>query len=635
MPTNPWNISGTVAVGDVVYQVAGADRTVARADASDSAKRPPLGVVCGISGSTALVACNGEIATGLSGLTAGTVYWLGSVGAMVTTQPASNAYIVGVGVSETELLVGYTQDVTGAGGTGGGTVTSVTIASGGNLDVSGNPITTSGNYIVNSTFDYNVAIASGGTGATTATTAYNNLLSAFTTPGSMVYGYATPFNPPEPTPLAWLAPSTADQLLYSTVSGPAWQSKGLSSFTLAAGDNVSVSDGTITTSGTATVSIELPAVLSAPEGTGLTSTTEEGSLLYGNSAGAYTSQNVFQFLRNRIVNGTMMVRQRGITSVGSNGSYPIDRFYYSITIASSVATLAGSALAPTSTALIPYNPYSLLYTVNFAATAAANETASINYKAEGNFVADMDFGLASAKTITLSFWVRAAVAGTYCVSFRNAALNRSYVATYTAAATGWEQKVITINADTTGTWLKENNTGLILTWDLGSGSNFRTTGNSWQSGNYLCTSDQVNVVGTSGSYLNITLVQLELGSIATPFAIRPYYDELKYCQRYYLALIGTGAVDSAIGIAVGQNTSQVQAMFKFPVPMVTGPTSLGLTSGTWETYYSTYSAITGSATPVSNYNFSRVPQVAVSVTGRNYLICLYLANSSGFFSAEL
>ena len=118
---NPYTISGAVSVGDAVYLTSAL--TVARADADNAAARPPIGVVAGISGSTASVAASGAVASGLSGLTAGAVYWLSTTpGQMTTTEPGTNAYVMGVAISDTQMLVGSVPvDLAGSGGGGGST----------------------------------------------------------------------------------------------------------------------------------------------------------------------------------------------------------------------------------------------------------------------------------------------------------------------------------------------------------------------------------------------------------------------------------------------------------------------------------------------------------------------------------
>ncbi len=168
-PVLPWTISGSVEVGDVVYQVSGANKTIARASASDLSKRPPIGVVLGISNGTADVAVHGEKISGVSGLVAGTTYWLGADGAVVDAKPGSNAYVVGVALSSTEFLVDVlSADISATGGAGGG-VTSVGIGSAdASLATSGGPITSAGDITVNLS---TVAVADGGTGLTSASEA--------------------------------------------------------------------------------------------------------------------------------------------------------------------------------------------------------------------------------------------------------------------------------------------------------------------------------------------------------------------------------------------------------------------------------------------------------------------------------
>ena len=152
---------------------------------------------------------------------------------------------------------------------------------------------------------------------------------------------------------------------------------------------------------------------------------------------------------------------------------------------------------------------------------------------EGLNISDLDWG-SNAKTITLSFWVRSSLTGTFAGRLANSASNRSYVFTYSiSSANTWEQKTVTITGDTTGTWLTTNGVGIAVWFDLGSGSNYQTTAGSWQAGNYAATSSSTSVVGTNGATFYLTGVQLEVGSTATSFDYRPYGTELQLCQRYY------------------------------------------------------------------------------------------------------
>jgi hypothetical protein len=197
---------------------------------------------------------------------------------------------------------------------------------------------------------------------------------------------------------------------------------------------------------------------------------------------------------------------------------------------------------------------------------------SIDQYIEGLNCTDLGFGAANAATVTVSFWVRASVTGTYSVALTNSAINRSYVATYTiSAADTWEYKTLTIAGDTSGTWLTTNGTGILIRFPLGAGSNFQTTAGSWQAGNYYTTSATTNLTATTGATFYITGVQLEVGSVATPFERRPYGLELMLCQRYFQK----GQIMNSGNI----NASAVYSGYSsFPVEMRAAPT---MTSGTY------------------------------------------------------
>ena len=298
-------------------------------------------------------------------------------------------------------------------------------------------------------------------------------------------------------------------------------------------------------------------------------------------------------LKNRIINGAMTVSQRGSTSTTVSAyAYGVDRFgAYESTSATSV-TATQSSTAPAGFI------NSLLYTVGTGGTATAAQVAYIRTKIEGFNIADLGWGTADAKTITLSFWVRSSLTGTYCVSLTNNAQNRSYVSTYTiSVANTWEQKSITIAGDTSGTWLTDNSVGIELGFNLGSGSNSNTTANAWGAGNYSNTSAQANLIGTSSATFYITGVQLELGSTATPFERRLYNQELANCQRYYYRITAT-APYQLYGSGFAETSTQSYAFVKFPVTMRTNPTALE-SSGTNSNYWIIFTnqSTTATATP--------------------------------------
>ncbi len=895
-PVLPWAISGTVNVGDVVYQVSGADRTVARASASDSSKRPPIGVVIGKSNSTVDVAVHGEKIAGLSGLVAGTTYWLGADGALVDTRPASNAYVVGLALSSSELLVDVTSAEINASGGGGGGVTSAGIGSAdASFATSGGPVTGSGSIDVTLN---TVAVADGGTGLTSAAEAGAMLVASGS--GAYVSQNVSPFQrnrlingahmvsqrnadtPVQPnqnvyTTDRWVGGSNMLNSVYFDGSGDylgvadniafdlaaqnftieAWfniaalpssgagyglvaQWKGGASLSLGWLCSLYNNAGTYqlffaySTTGTNTVSLPVN-MSSAPvvgtwyhvafvrsgnnflvflNGTQVGVTQTLNATVFNavtelwigaqNNDGAGTPANVMNgYISNlRIVKGTAVYTsnftpsqipltaiantslltcaastmsdlsannftvtpagnaavnalnpfrnflagrmqgwsnyfdgsgdylsvprvldtsgdvtiecwvylsanptataawiinqylaadagrmtlyitssrtvgmQFGATAVtgttaialntwnhlawvrsGSaannfklyiNGVFDAQNTYTGSftntpmtiggepTVANSwlngyisnVRVLEGTALytsnfTPLTTPLVPVantslltcgseifqdksqnnftitpvgnaavsslNPFtaqaptgsvaSLRWSVTSAASALATQYAQVQQRIEGTSVYDFAWGSASAKAVTLSFWVRSPVTGTYCASIQNAAQNRSYVAEYTvSAANTWEKKVISIAGDTSGTWPTTTSESMRVAFDVGSGANFNTTAGAWQAGNYSRTTNQTNFIGTAlsaGVQSNdfaISNVQLELGSVATPFEFRPMQAEVALCQRYYARLRSLSGNYVAFGAGHAQSANGTTLYMSFPQVMRSAP----------------------------------------------------------------
>jgi hypothetical protein len=264
-----------------------------------------------------------------------------------------------------------------------------------------------------------------------------------------------------------------------------------------------------------------------------------------NAAGGNTAQingmtptaDSLQGFRNRIINGGMQVNQRGgiISATGLANTYGVDRFAIRTTSGSAVVSMQQSTVAPVGF----YN--SLLCTVTTAdASLAANDLTVLHQKIEGVNVVDLGWGTANAQPVTISFQVRSNVTGTYGVGVQNSDSNRSYPSTFTInAADTWETKTLTIPGDTTGTWnIGTTSTALYLFFSLSAGSDFTGgTTNAWNAADRRGASGQVNWAATLNNTFYITGVQLETGSVATPFERRPYGTELALCQRYYQILI--------------------------------------------------------------------------------------------------
>jgi hypothetical protein len=241
------------------------------------------------------------------------------------------------------------------------------------------------------------------------------------------------------------------------------------------------------------------------------------------------------FLRNKLINGAMEIDQRngGASSTVNNtvGGYYLDRWYAENNSGSGVFTIQQVSDAPASFV------NSLKITTTTAdATLNATDRALVAQKIEGFNVIDLAFGSASARTVTLSFWCKSSIIGTFGGILGNNAATRSYPFTYTiSSANVWEYKTIVVLGETTGAWLTNNGTGLIIIWGLGVGSTYSAAAGSWAAGQYLSANGSINVLGTLSATWQITGVQLEIGSVATPFERRLYPQELAMCQRYFEA----------------------------------------------------------------------------------------------------
>lgn len=238
--------------------------------------------------------------------------------------------------------------------------------------------------------------------------------------------------------------------------------------------------------------------------------------------------------RNKIINGKMVISQRGTNFPAISGAFGLDRWSLNGVLGSAVVTMSQQADGPSSA---PEFRNSLRVAVTTADTSiAAGEIVMVSQSIEGYNIHDL-----VGRTFTLSFWVRSSKTGTHCVAMRNVGTNRSYVATYTvSAANTWERKTITVTGGliTAGTWDYTNSVGLYLNFVLSAGSTYQTTAGAWQTGNFMATSGQVNCMDTVGNVFALTGVQLEVGSVASPFEHRPFSYEYALCQRYFEASDG-------------------------------------------------------------------------------------------------
>jgi hypothetical protein len=289
--------------------------------------------------------------------------------------------------------------------------------------------------------------------------------------------------------------------------------------------------------------------------------------------------NITEGFKNRIINGDMRIDQRnaGASVTPSTGTYTLDRWQGFSSQASkfTVQQNAGSVTPPAG-----FTNY-LGCTSSSAYTVGASEVFMVRQFIEGFNVADLGFGTANAKTVTLSFWVRSSLTGTFGGALQNdnALSNRSYPFSYTiTAANTWEQKSITVAGDTTGTWRTTTAAGLTVGFSLGTGSTLSGTAGAWAGSNFLSATGATSVVGTSGATFYITGVQLEEGSVATEFDRLPYGTQLALCQRYYWkSWVGgstpSGAILATSGMQGIITTGMINGSFIIPVEMRATPTS--------------------------------------------------------------
>ena len=273
--------------------------------------------------------------------------------------------------------------------------------------------------------------------------------------------------------------------------------------------------------------------------------------------------------RNKIINGNMRIDQRNSgSSVTADNSFAVDRFVFR-TVGGGAITAQQSTTAPSGFV----NSYSI--TVSTAdSSIASTDNYQLVHRIEGNNTADLMFGTSSAKTVTLSFWVRSSVTGTFGGNLQNNAADRSYVFQYTInTADTWEYKTITVAGDTSGTWLTTNAAGVCVTWDLGSGTDFEGTANSWNAANKRRASGNVQLIGQANATLFLTGVQLEVGEKATPFEHRSYSDELARCHRYYYKIGPSDGTDT-FGPVFTDSATASYLNNVFPVPMRADPTAL-------------------------------------------------------------
>jgi len=318
---------------------------------------------------------------------------------------------------------------------------------------------------------------------------------------------------------------------------------------------------------------------------------ESGAALNNIGAGNITpaflnTQAQYTGFKNRLINGNMTISQRNGTSsvTPTDGQYTLDRWvtYLTQTSKFTVQQDAGAVTPPAG-----FTDY-LGVTSTSAYSVVSGDVFLLSQIIEGFNIADLGWGTASASPVTLSFWVRSSLTGTFGGSIRNAAGNQNYPFSYTvSSANTWTSISVTIPAPTTGSsWNTTNGQGMFVVFSLGSGSTFSGTANAWSSSNFYSVTGATSVVGTNGATFYITGVQLEKGSTATSFDYRPYGTELALCRRYFARYFqNTNGIagDSAVFNMANWNGTEAYGANWFQVSMRAAPSFSfsSLTDFTW------------------------------------------------------
>ena len=275
--------------------------------------------------------------------------------------------------------------------------------------------------------------------------------------------------------------------------------------------------------------------------------------------------------KNRIINGEMDIDQRNagasVTATTSN-PYLVDRW---CAVASQNSKYTAQQNAASVARPAGFTNY-LGATSSSAYTVLTADYFALQQIIEGLNLSDLGWGTANASAVTLSFWVRSSLTGTFGGSLTNNGSTRSYPFSYTiSSANTWEQKIITIAGDTSGTWLTTNGVGIRLGFGLGVGATYSGTAGVWSGSNFVSATGATSVVGTSGATFYITGVQLEKGSVATSFDFRSIGQETLLCQRYYQFFGGNISMPYVSTFY----TARRRYCGIFPVPMRATPTMTG------------------------------------------------------------
>ena len=347
--------------------------------------------------------------------------------------------------------------------------------------------------------------------------------------------------------------------------------------------------------------------------------------------------------RNLIINGSQIVAQRGadnlnITSA-SGGTFATDRFKFYLSLGGTAQfDLQQVAEAPTGSGFSK----SLKVSCDVTATLTANHYLFVEYNIEGQDVQQLKKGSSSAENVTLSFWLKSNKTASGQVNLRDHDNTRIISKTYTISASNtWQFVTLTFDGDTTGVITNDNSKGLALEFWLDSGTTYSSgaTPTSWEATSSADrNATNFGLVSSTDNYWQITGVQLEVGSQATPFEHRSFGEELALCQRYY-SVIADGTFMSGfapIGVGVMYNSSTMYSVVAMLVEMRSSP-SIEIVQGTG--YYNLYR--NNNADAVDDFTLTKITHNRVEfynnseVSGTaGHAVWIRTANSSAKFALK-
>ena len=344
--------------------------------------------------------------------------------------------------------------------------------------------------------------------------------------------------------------------------------------------------------------------------------------------------------KNLVINGAMNVAQRGTSFSfahdGTTSAFTLDRFKFIVSNTDEFdGTLTQATDVPSGEGFVN----SLKWTTGTAESAlASNEVMYIEHMVEAQNVAGLRYGTADAKPVTLSFWVKSSITGTFNSGIFQSDGSRIITKTYTiSSANTWEYKTLTFAGDTSGTINDDNGEGLRPIWNIFSGSDYTssdsTSWGSYSSATWAYGHAQNAHATTAGATFLLTGVQLEIGEKATEFEYEPYEATLEKCHRYYEA----HTLNSYTNIGFSYSTTQFIIPYHWKVEKRASPTfsfptvgtssgNLGVTVATGN-YPSTHgSVLRGSAQPTQGYIYNNAGDGYAGLTD-DHICILYGFNS--------